>query len=283
TCLYHLANVVDDHDMRITHVIRAEEHLSNTPRQVFILRGLGYPQPEYAHLPFVAEPGSLNKLSKRKITQYLKNPAFKRLYDHGKSVADRLGLHAAADTFNPVIVDFYEQVGYLPDAVVNYLLLLGWAYDDKKEEFTRQEMIDLFTLEKVNKGPASFDPDKLWAFEDRAMRRVPVAEKVAKALPYLQRAGLVTTPAPAAAREKLAQIVEAAGDRIKVFGDVLDYAEFFQADDAFAYDDKAFEQRLRKQAAAAGLLRKFRGRPQGAPACDAAARAQRKQDAGQTR
>src|SRR5262249_16756965 len=66
TCLYNLANVVDDHDMRITHVIRAEEHLSNTPRQIFIAAGLGYELPEYAHVPFVAEPGSKNKLSKRK-------------------------------------------------------------------------------------------------------------------------------------------------------------------------------------------------------------------------
>src|SRR5205807_8025298 len=131
-----------------------------------------------AHLPVVAEPGSRNKLSKRKIAQYLKNPDFKRVYDQGQAIADAIGLKTSADTFNPVIVDFYEQVGYLPDAVVNYLLLLGWSLDDKKEEFTRQEMIDLFTLEKVNKGPASFDPDKLWAFQDRTMRGVPIAEKV---------------------------------------------------------------------------------------------------------
>ena len=74
SCLYHLASVVDDHDFEITHVIRAEEHLSNTPRQIFIAQGLGYPLPEYAHLPFVAEPGSKNKLSKRKLDKYLKNP-----------------------------------------------------------------------------------------------------------------------------------------------------------------------------------------------------------------
>src|SRR5438874_12239205 len=76
--------------MRISHVIRAEEHLSNTPRQVFIAQGLGYPLPEYAHLPYVAEPGSKNKLSKRKIAQYLKNPDFKKLYEHGKAIAERV-------------------------------------------------------------------------------------------------------------------------------------------------------------------------------------------------
>src|SRR5262249_20777219 len=133
TVLYNLANVVDDFDMKITHVIRAEEHLSNTPRQIFIAQGLGYPLPAYAHVPFVAEPGSKNKLSKRKIAQYLKNPDFKRVYEHGKAIADRLGLATAAETFNPVIVDFYREVGYLPDAILNYLVLLGWSYDDKTE------------------------------------------------------------------------------------------------------------------------------------------------------
>ena len=71
--------MVDDHDFEITHVIRAEEHLSNTPRQVFIVQSLGYPLPQYAHLPFVAEPGSRNKLSKRKLDKYLKNKDFAEL------------------------------------------------------------------------------------------------------------------------------------------------------------------------------------------------------------
>ena len=116
TCLYHLASVVDDHDFEITHVIRAEEHLSNTPRQIFILESLGYPRPVYAHLPYVAEPGSKTKLSKRKLDKYLKNRDFAQIYEHGRAIAEALGLAPSADTFNPVIVDFYEQVGYLPDA-----------------------------------------------------------------------------------------------------------------------------------------------------------------------
>ncbi len=80
TVTYNLANVVDDYDMKITHVIRAVEHLSNTPRQIFMLEGLGYPRPEYAHVPPVAEPKSKNKLSKRKIPQYLTNEDFKKVY-----------------------------------------------------------------------------------------------------------------------------------------------------------------------------------------------------------
>ena len=83
--------MVDDHDFEITHVIRAEEHLSNTPRQVFIVEALGYPLPQYAHLPFVAEPGSRNKLSKRKLDKYLKNRDFAELVEHGRKIAAAIG------------------------------------------------------------------------------------------------------------------------------------------------------------------------------------------------
>ena len=246
TVLYNLANVVDDFDMRISHVIRAEEHLSNTPRQIFIAQGLGYPLPEYAHVPFVAEPGSKNKLSKRKISQYLKNPDFKKVYEHGQSIATRLGLTTAAETFNPVIVDFFEQVGYLPDAILNYLVLLGWSLDDKSENFSRQEMIELFSLERVNKAPASFDAKKLSAFQERYMTALPIAEKVAMVLPYLQRAGLVADPIPDDIRSTLTQIVAEAGPRLIAAGDILDFADFFLPDDRLPYDDKAFDKHIRK-------------------------------------
>ena len=103
------------------------------------------------------------------------------------------------------------------------------------------------------------------------MRGVPIAEKVAKCLPFLQRAGLVPDPAPQEVRDRLARIIEAASDRIKVFGDVLDYPEFFQADDAFAFDEKVFEQRLRKPAQARTLLQRFHQRLADASAFDAAA------------
>jgi glutamyl-tRNA synthetase len=245
TCLYHLASVVDDFDFKITHVIRAEEHLSNTPRQIFIAQALGYPLPEYAHLPYVAEPGSHNKLSKRKIAQYLKNPEFKRLYDHGAEIAARIGHVASAETFNPVIVDFYREVGYFPDAIINYLMLLGWSLDDKTEDLTREEMIRHFTLGRVTKAPASFDPKKLWSFQDRYMQKLPTKQKVAKMLPFLQKAGLVSDPAPCEVGPKLTQIVEASGDRLKAAGDILAYADFFFVpDDKLTYDEKDFQKRV---------------------------------------
>ena len=260
SCLYHLATVVDEHDFQISHVIRAEEHLSNTPRQVFIAQSLGYDLPQFAHLPYVAEPGSKNKLSKRKLEKYLKNPDFKKLNEHGQGVAAAIGLEVAADTFNPVIVDFYEQVGYLPDAILNYLVLLGWSLDDKTEEFTREAMIELFSLERVNRAPASFDPAKLSAFQDRAMQQLDMKKKVAMCVPFLQKAGLVEDPPACDTAPYLTQILTAAGDRLKVAGDVLDYGDFFTADDALPYDEKAFEKRLRKAPESAELLTRFRAR-----------------------
>jgi glutamyl-tRNA synthetase len=253
--LYNLANVVDDFDMRITHVIRAEEHLSNTARQIFIAQGLDYALPQYAHVPFVAEPGSKNKLSKRKIAQYLKNPDFKRLYEHGKTIADRLGLTTAAETFNPVIVDFYEQVGYLPDAILNYLVLLGWSLDDKAEFFTRPEMIELFSLERVNKAPASLDVKKLFAFEERYFQLLSIDERVTRVLPYLRRAGLVLESVPESVRETVVRVVTEAGPRLVVAGDILEYAHFFQPDEQLTYDEKAFEKLVRKAPGPAQLAR----------------------------
>jgi glutamyl-tRNA synthetase len=252
--LYNLASVVDDFDMKITHVIRAEEHLSNTPRQIFVAQGLGYPLPEYAHVPFVAEPGSKNKLSKRKIAQYLKNPDFKKIYEHGAAIAAKIGHQASAETFNPVIVDFYREVGYLPHALLNYLVLLGWALDDKTEFFKLDEMIQHFSLERVNKAGASFDPAKLMAFQEHYMKQEPIARKAAMALPYLQKAGT----ADASALPTVTAIIEAAAHRIKVAGDILDYLDFFIADEQLPYDEAAFDKRLRKAPEAAPLLRKLR-------------------------
>ena len=251
SALYNLANVVDDFDMKITHVIRASEHLSNTPRQIFIAQGLGYTPPEYAHLPFVAEPGSKNKLSKRKIADYLKHPDFRKLYEHGERIATTLGLQIAPETFNPVVVAFYEQVGYLPDAIVNYLLLLGWSLDDKTEFFTREEMIHAFSLDRINKAPASFDAKKLFAFQERYMNLLTLDQKVEMTRPYLQQAGFP--------QDKLAEVVAAAADRVKIAGDIFDYTAFFIPEDQLTYDEAAFDKRLRNPPEAPGLLRKFAG------------------------
>jgi glutamyl-tRNA synthetase len=262
--LYHLASIVDDHAMGITHIIRAEEHLSNTPRQVFILQSLGAGLPQFAHLPFVAEPGSRNKLSKRKIRQYMKNRDFSELVARGEKVMRALAagtrsespgrdsVMSPMDALSPVVVDFYRQTGFLPEAIINYMALLGWALDDKTEDFTRDDLVKSFSLERVNKSAASFDPGKLMAFEVRHMLALPVEKRVELCLPFLAKAGLDAGP------DKVAAIVAAAGDRIKVAGDILDYADFFTADDRLARDKAAYEKEMGKPGAA-GRLARFRG------------------------
>ncbi len=149
-------------------------------------------------------------------------------------------------------------------------MLLGWAYDDKAEFFTRAEMIEKFSLEKVNNAAASFDCKKLWAFQDHYMQQVPVDAKTEMVRPYLVKAKLIAAD-DVAATAKVRVILAAAGDRIKTAGDVLDYRNFFLPDDQIAYDDKAFDKRLKKAPEAKELLAKFRDRLAAAPTFDAAA------------
>ncbi|MDO4587090.1 MAG: glutamate--tRNA ligase [Planctomycetia bacterium] len=285
SCLYHLANVVDDDEFQITHVIRAEEHLSNTPRQIFIAQSLGIPLPIYAHLPVVAEPGSKTKLSKRKLDKYLKNKDFAKLVEHGKKIADQVGLITTADEFNPVIVDFYRLVGYLPEAIDNYMALLGWSLDDKTEFFNKDNLIDLFSLDRINKAPASFDPAKLIAFQERHMSALSLEEKYSRVLRYLIAAGLLTSPmttetslsalpdkmdiqtpvkmpahpemSPDSIRLMIEKLLVAAGDRIKVSGDILDFGDFFADDLTFPIDEKVFEKRIKNDENAVSLLKEF--------------------------
>jgi glutamyl-tRNA synthetase len=261
TCLYHLASVVDDYEMKITHVVRAVEHLSNTPRQIFIAQSLGYALPVYAHLPFVAEPGGTAKLSKRNIGKYLKQKDFAALTETGKRIAAKTQTQTEDATFNPVIVDFYRAIGFLPGGLLNYLLLLGWSLDDSTEDFTVDEMIKSFTLQRVTKSPASFDPQKLVAFQARWMHKLPSEERAAMCLPYLQAGGFLAQASPSDAVLKLVnQVIVAADDRIKIAGDILDFDDFFVSDSSLAYDEAMFEKRLVKDEPAVSYLRKFRER-----------------------
>jgi glutamyl-tRNA synthetase len=140
------------------------------------------------------------------------------------------------------------------------LLLLGWSLDDKTEEFSPEEMLRQFSLERVNKAPASFDVEKLMSFESRAMQRVPIKQRVAKAVPFLQRAKLVAEPPSCDTGPYLTRILEAAGDRVKVTGDVLDFDDFFVANEDLQIDEAAFDKRVRKPAAARDLLVRYRER-----------------------
>jgi glutamyl/glutaminyl-tRNA synthetase len=253
SCLYHLASAIDDHDLAITHVVRAEEHLPNTPRQIFILESLGYERPQFAHLPYVAEPGGSAKLSKRKLAKYQQNKGFAQLLQHGQAIADRCGIATEADTFNPVIIDFYREIGFDPDAILNYLVLLGWSLDGETEKFTVDEMIENFRLDRVNKAPASFDPKKLLAFQGDAFAALPLQKRIELVKPFAQNAGLLEGPD---SQQTLDAVVEGASDRMKMAGDIIDFDYFFS--DRIEYDEKAFNKRICKPENARDLLGKWR-------------------------
>jgi glutamyl-tRNA synthetase len=154
--LYNLAVAIDDLDAGVTHVIRGEDHLSNTPRQVMILKALGHEPPVYAHLPLLHGPDG-KKLSKR----------------HGAASVQEL-----------------RDAGYVPEAVRNYLALLGWGYDDKQTFFTADELKELFSLDRVSKSPAVFDEQKLRWMNGTYLRELPVEELTARLEQFTGREGL---------------------------------------------------------------------------------------------
>ena len=253
--LYNFATVVDDAAMDITHVIRAEEHLSNTPIQVLLHRALGNSTPEWAHIPYVAAPGSKEKISKRKIAQYRKNPQFQKLFELGDAVLSRLGVDASSDALSPVMVAYYQQVGFIPAGVLNALVRIGWSYDDQTEILSLSEMISKFSLERVIRSPAGLDPDKLISFQSHWMHQLSVEQKLEGCLQWLQRAGLVADVTDTAVQQYVSRVIDLAGDRLRVYGDIFAVDEFFVADEALQLDQKNFEKRVLKVPAAVDLLR----------------------------
>ena len=145
----------------------------------------------------------------------------------------------------------------MPAALINYLGRLGWSLDDKAEIINLDEMVANFGLERVNESPASFDPDKLYWLAGEYMKALPVADRVAGVIPYLQRAGLLGAEVNDASRAKLTRVVEACGDRLKLFSDILLYGSPFFRHDPL-YEPQAVQKRLKK-AGAAELLAQFRG------------------------
>ena len=179
----------------------------------------------------MAEPGGRNKLSKRKIEQYLNNKDFKRLYQSGADIAGQIDLETDPSSFNPVLVDFYRDIGFLPDAILNYLVLLGWSLDDKTEEFSREQMLEHFSLDRVVKSEASFDSQKLTAFQSRYMNELPMKRKYKLCLAFLQKAKLAADPVECEQLAYIKQIVEPekAGELLAGFAAVLDETPEFSA------------------------------------------------------
>lgn len=248
--LYNFATVIDDAQMQITHVVRAEEHLSNTPVQILIHQALGNALPEFAHVPYVAAPGSKEKLSKRKIEQYRKNPQFQKMFEKADEVFPQLGLVGSA-ALDPVMVEYYERIGYLPAAVINALGRIGWSLDETTEIMSVETMVEHFTLDRVVKAPAGFDPDKLYSFQGHWMKELPLEQKLLGCLPYLVQAKLIPDQVPAETKEFVEKVIVALGERLKVFSDILAAGYFFR--DQITYDEKNFDKRVRKEGVPAHL------------------------------
>ncbi|MFO1305753.1 MAG: glutamate--tRNA ligase [Burkholderiales bacterium] len=189
TPTYNFCAVVDDRDMAITHVVRGDDHVNNTPRQINMFRALGATPPQYAHVPTVlGEDGA--KLSKR---------------------------HGAVSVMD------YEAAGYLPDAMVNFLARIGWGHGDH-ELFTRAQLVEWFTLEGISPAPSRFNLGKLNWVNQEHMKRMPEAELGRHLAPYLARAGLDASAGPDPG--KVAALLR---DRADTLVSIADQAAYFYA------------------------------------------------------
>lgn len=189
---YHLANVVDDHHMRISHIMRADEWLSSTPRHVLLYEAFGWEVPLYAHLPMILGPDK-SKLSKR---------------------------HGATS------VTEFRDAGYLPEAMLNFMALLGWSLDDKTEIFSREELIRHFTIERISKTAAVFNHEKLLWMNGAYIRDLDPDDLATRLLPVLERDLPSSVPRPIS-REYVRQIVPLIQERINTLNEAAVYADFF--------------------------------------------------------
>jgi glutamyl-tRNA synthetase len=203
--VYNLAVVIDDHLMKVTHVMRGEDHLTNTFKQILIYQAMGWPTPVFAHLPLILGPTGEGKLSKRK--------------------------HPEA------ALEFYQRKGYPPDALVNWLALIGWSYDDKTEIMSRDELIERFSVERIGKSGARLNLSKLDWMSGDAIRRMPLEDVIAATVPYLQAAGFVKTPPDAAELARVRMLVKAEHERLQYFSQILESAWAFR--DTVTIEDAA--------------------------------------------
>jgi glutamyl-tRNA synthetase len=207
---YHLASCADDVDLRISHIIRGQDHLSNTYKHVLIFEAAGGKAPQFAHLPLLVAPDG-SKLSKRR---------------HGPVVS----------------VTTYRDAGFMPEAFINFLCLLGWSPKDDREKMSRQELVDIFSLEGINRANAvvnfketaatpeeTFDPKAVWLNAEH-IRGLSIEELSARLLPIVQEAGLKVTA------ERVLAITPLIRERIKLLRDVLTAADFFFVDQLPPYD-----------------------------------------------
>jgi glutamyl-tRNA synthetase len=202
TPTYNFTVVVDDVDMDITHVIRGDDHLNNTPKQIHIYKAFGYSIPAFAHLPMILGPDKA-RLSKR---------------------------HGATS------VTTYKEMGYLSDAFVNYIVRLGWAHGDQ-EIFTREELIKYFSLEDVGKSAAVFNPEKLLWLNSQYIMKTPTEELIEMVMPFLIREKIVNE-GQVLDKEWLSKAINTLKERAKTLVELAHSLRFYIAED-IEYDEKA--------------------------------------------
>lgn len=216
---YNFASVVDDLDMDITHIIRAEEHLSNTPRQIICAKSLGEKLPLFAHVPMILAPDR-SKLSKR----------------HGATA-----------------VEEFRDEGFLPEALVNYMSLLGWSPGDDLEFFSLEEASALFELEKVNKTAAIYDTAKLTWMNSHYIKSMPTGKLASSALPWFEKAGLLGSDPSKEELSYLEVVVDALRERARTLPELAAGATYFYQGD-FSFDEKDVKKAFLKSGAKEILL-----------------------------
>ena len=219
---YHLANIVDDHTMEITHVIRGEEWLPSAPLHVMMYRAFEWEAPEFAHLPLILKPDGNGKLSKRDGDR-LGFPVFPLNWKDAQTGEQSSG---------------YRERGYFPKAFVNMLLLLGWAPSNNQEIFTMQEMIDTFTIERIGKSGSKFDPEKTKWFNQQYLRATPNSELAEMIQPLLKEKGIEVS------NEYAAGVCELMKERAVFIQDLLEGPYLFSAPST--YDADAVSKKWKK-------------------------------------
>jgi glutamyl-tRNA synthetase len=215
---YHLASVVDDHAMRISHVLRGDDWIATTPVHILLYRALGYPLPKFAHFPQI----------------------------HGPDRARFGKRHGAQGALE------YREQGYLPETMINFLALLGWAPGDDREIMSREEMVQAFDLAQVSRNPAIFDVQKLDWMNGVYIRQLPVEELVERALPFLQKAGLLPDRLSDAGRTYVAQVLALEQERLKRLTEAPELTEFFFREEP-VYEEKAVRKWLARDSTPAVL------------------------------
>ena len=225
---YHLANIVDDHLMEITHVIRGEEWLPSAPLHVLLYRAFGWEHPHFAHLPLILKPEGNGKLSKRDGDKG-GFPVFPLEWNDPSTGNTSAG---------------YRESGYLPEAVINMLLMLGWNPGTEQEIFTRDEMIAAFSLDRVVKSGARFNPDKTRWYNEHYLRSSAPSERAAQLREVLAERGL--TPASPAS-DAVEKIVAMMTERVTFVAQMADAGYLFAAPSVF--DDKVVNKRWKEGSA----------------------------------